>query len=60
MVYTSLAAPSSTQSTTVWATLAAIASRRNQLDICEEAFSAVLQVDKVDYLNHVKVSRDHY
>lgn len=40
---------------TVWATLAAIALRRNQLDISEEAFAAVLQVDKVDYLNYVKV-----
>lgn len=42
------------QNITVWATLAAIASKQNQLDICEEAYSAALQIDKVEYLQYVK------
>uniref|UniRef100_A0A182M8M8 Uncharacterized protein n=1 Tax=Anopheles culicifacies TaxID=139723 RepID=A0A182M8M8_9DIPT len=38
----------------LWATLAAMASKRNQLEISEEAFSASLQIDKVNYLNYIK------
>ena len=43
------------QNVIVWATLAAVASKRNQLEICEEAYSAALQIDKVEYLQHIKV-----
>lgn len=39
----------------LWATLAAISSKKNQLEIAEEAYSASLQIDKVKYLQHIKV-----
>uniref|UniRef100_A0A182IK28 Uncharacterized protein n=2 Tax=Anopheles atroparvus TaxID=41427 RepID=A0A182IK28_ANOAO len=42
------------QNQLLWATLAAMASKRNQLEISEEAFSASLQIDKVNYLNYIK------
>jgi intraflagellar transport protein 80 len=42
------------QNQILWATLAAMASKRNQLEISEEAFSASLQIDKVNYLNFIK------
>lgn len=42
------------QNQILWATLAAMASKRNQLEISEEAFSAALQIDKVNYLNFMK------
>lgn len=38
----------------LWATLAAVATRKNQLQISEEAYSAALQIDKVSYLQHIK------
>lgn len=44
------------QDPVLWATLAAISSKRNQLEIAEEAYSACLQIDKVKYLQHIKVS----
>lgn len=43
------------QDRVLWAVLAAISSKKNQLDICEEAYAATLQVDKVMYLQHLKV-----
>ncbi|XP_049530312.1 intraflagellar transport protein 80 homolog [Anopheles darlingi] len=42
------------QSQLLWATLAAMASKRNQLDISEEAFCASLQIDKVYHLEYIK------
>lgn len=42
------------QNTLLWSTLAAIASKKNQLDICEEAYCNALQIDKVKYLQHIK------
>lgn len=33
-----------------------MAARRNHNDICEEAFASALQIDKVDYLKHIKVN----
>ncbi|XP_058819014.1 intraflagellar transport protein 80 homolog [Topomyia yanbarensis] len=42
------------QNQVLWATLAAMASKRNQLDISKEAFSAALQIDKVNYLSYIK------
>lgn len=33
-----------------------MASRRNQTEICEEAFASALQIDKVDHLKYLKVS----
>ncbi|XP_039950685.1 intraflagellar transport protein 80 homolog [Bactrocera tryoni] len=42
------------QSGNLWATLAAIATRKNQLQISEEAYSAALQIDKVSYLQYIK------
>lgn len=39
----------------LWATLAAISSKKNQLEIAEEAYSATLQIDKVKYLQYIKV-----
>lgn len=42
------------RNTCLWATLAAIASRKNQLQICEDAYAAALQIDKVSYLRHIK------
>ncbi|XP_055375927.1 intraflagellar transport protein 80 homolog [Condylostylus longicornis] len=42
------------QSTVLWATLAAYASKHNQLEIGEEAYSAALQIDKVDYLQYIR------
>lgn len=42
------------QSTLLWACLAALSSKRNQLEISEEAYSSALQIDKVDYMKHVK------
>ncbi|XP_021700852.1 intraflagellar transport protein 80 homolog [Aedes aegypti] len=42
------------QNQILWATLAAMASKRNQLEISEEAFSAALQIDKVNYLAYMK------
>ncbi|XP_063699829.1 intraflagellar transport protein 80 homolog [Culicoides brevitarsis] len=38
----------------LWATLAAIASRQNEIEISEEAYSAAIQIDKVNYLQHIK------
>lgn len=43
------------QNPSLWATLAAVATRKNQLQISEEAYSAALQIDKVCYLQHIKV-----
>lgn len=40
----------------LWATLAAISSKKNQLEIAEEAYSATLQIDKVKYLQYIKVT----
>jgi intraflagellar transport protein 80 len=34
--------------------LAALATKHNQLEISEESYSAALQIDKVEYLQHVK------
>lgn len=42
------------QSTLLWACLAALASKRHQHEISEEAFSSALQIDKVDYMHFVK------
>lgn len=42
------------QSGLLWACLAALSSKRNQLEISEEAYSSALQIDKVDYMKHVK------
>jgi intraflagellar transport protein 80 len=42
------------QSALLWACLAALASKRNQHEISEEAFSSALQIDKVDYMQFVK------
>ncbi|XP_017852238.2 LOW QUALITY PROTEIN: intraflagellar transport protein 80 homolog [Drosophila busckii] len=42
------------QHTSLWATLAAVATRKHQLQISEEAYSAALQIDKVSYLQHLK------
>ncbi|XP_031630866.1 intraflagellar transport protein 80 homolog isoform X2 [Contarinia nasturtii] len=42
------------QDSILWATLAAISSKKNQLEIAEEAYSASLQIDKVKYLQHIK------
>lgn len=36
-------------------TLAAISLKNDQLEISEEAYCASLQVDKVEYLQHIKV-----
>lgn len=38
----------------LWATLAAFAYRKNQMQICEDAYAAAIQVDKVSYLRHIK------
>ena len=43
------------KSAILWATLAAVATRKNQLQISEEAYSAALQIDKVCYLQYMKV-----
>lgn len=32
-----------------------MSSKKNQLEIAEEAYSASLQIDKVKYLQHIKV-----
>lgn len=42
------------QNGNLWATLAAVATRKNQLQISEEAYSAALQVDKVSYRLQVR------
>ncbi|XP_055709672.1 intraflagellar transport protein 80 homolog [Phlebotomus papatasi] len=42
------------QTPVLWATLAAMATKKNQLSISEEAYSAALQIDKVHYLQHIK------
>lgn len=42
------------QNAYLWATLAAVATRKNQLQISEEAYSAALQIDKVSYLQYIK------
>jgi intraflagellar transport protein 80 len=42
------------QSPLLWTCLAALASKRNQHDISEEAFSSALQIDKVDYMHFFK------
>ncbi|KAH8269341.1 hypothetical protein KR018_005129 [Drosophila ironensis] len=42
------------QHASLWATLAAVATRKHQLQISEEAYSAALQIDKVSYLQHLK------
>ncbi|XP_017043901.1 intraflagellar transport protein 80 homolog [Drosophila ficusphila] len=42
------------QHSSLWATLAAVATRKHQLQISEEAYSAALQIDKVSYLQHLK------
>ncbi|KAG4070781.1 hypothetical protein HA402_011007 [Bradysia odoriphaga] len=39
---------------TLWVTLAAISLKYDQLEISEEAYCASLQVDKVEYLQHIK------
>ena len=44
----------SLQSPLLWATLAALSTKKNQLDISEEAFSSALQIDKVDYMHYIK------
>lgn len=38
----------------LWATLAALSTKKNQLEISEEAFSSALQIDKVDYMHYIK------
>lgn len=38
------------QSPVLWGTLAAMAARKNKLDVAEEAFSAIPQIDKVSFL----------
>lgn len=43
------------QNKTLWVTLAAISLKNDQLEISEEAYCASLQVDKVEYLQHIKV-----
>lgn len=43
------------QNKTLWVTLAAISLKYDQLEISEEAYCASLQVDKVEYLQHIKV-----
>ncbi|XP_030241981.1 intraflagellar transport protein 80 homolog [Drosophila navojoa] len=42
------------QHTSLWATLAAVATRKHQLQLSEEAYSAALQIDKVSYLQYLK------
>lgn len=42
------------QNRILWGTLAAIATKRNQLDISEEAFCAASQIDKINYLKYIK------
>lgn len=42
------------QNRVLWGTLAAIATKRNQLDISEEAFCAAFQIDKINYLHYLK------
>ncbi|KAH8248694.1 hypothetical protein KR032_002292 [Drosophila birchii] len=42
------------QHASLWATLAAVATRKHQLQISEEAYAAALQIDKVSYLQHLK------
>ncbi|XP_068151961.1 intraflagellar transport protein 80 homolog [Drosophila tropicalis] len=42
------------QHASLWATLAAVATRKHQLQLSEEAYSAALQIDKVSYLQHLK------
>ncbi|BFF95724.1 intraflagellar transport protein 80 homolog [Drosophila madeirensis] len=42
------------QHSSLWATLAAVATRKHQLQLSEEAYSAALQIDKVSYLQHLK------
>ncbi|KAL9929664.1 intraflagellar transport protein Oseg5 isoform 1-T1 [Glossina fuscipes fuscipes] len=44
----------SAQNAYLWGTLAATATRKNQLQISEEAYAAALQVDKVTYLQYIK------
>jgi intraflagellar transport protein 80 len=48
----------STQNTLFWACLAAMSSKKNQLEISEEAYSSALQIDKVDYMHHIKELED--
>lgn len=38
----------------LWATLAALASKQNEIEISEEAYSAAIQIDKVNYLQYIK------
>lgn len=42
----------------VWATLAAFAIKHNQLEISKEAFTAALQIDKVNYLENIQELSD--
>ncbi|XP_030383266.1 intraflagellar transport protein 80 homolog [Scaptodrosophila lebanonensis] len=42
------------QAACLWATLAAVTTRKNQLQLSEEAYSAALQIDKVSYLQYMK------
>lgn len=42
------------QNRILWGTLAAVATKRNQLDISEEAFCAAFQIDKINYLHYIK------
>lgn len=42
------------QSVLLWALLAALSAKRNQLEISEEAYSSALQIDKVDYMSFLK------
>lgn len=42
------------QNILLWALLAALSAKRNQLEISEEAYSSALQIDKVDYMSFLK------
>lgn len=48
------------QNKTLWVTLAAISLKNDQLEISEEAYCASLQVDKVEYLQHIKVQNSFF
>ncbi|XP_055685320.1 intraflagellar transport protein 80 homolog [Lutzomyia longipalpis] len=42
------------QTPVLWATLAAMATKKNQLRISEEAYARALQIDKIHYLQHIE------
>lgn len=46
------------QDETVWACLAAMAVNAHHLDTAEEAFAAINQIDKVVFIQHIKVKLD--